>query len=72
MFCAYFSNDAIHNVDDVMKGDAERFNKFFHGMLDRGIYLAPSRFETGFISTAHSEEDIDKTVEAAQAVMKTL
>jgi len=72
MFCAYFSNDAIHNVADVMKGDAERFNKFFHGMLDRGIYLAPSRFETGFISTAHSEDDIDKTVEAATAVMKEL
>ncbi len=72
MFCAYFTSDPISNLADVMKGDADRFNKFFHGMLDRGIYLAPSRFETGFISTAHSDEDIDKTVEAAAAVMKEL
>ena len=72
MFCAFFSEEPIHNLAGVMKGDADRFNMFFHGMLNRGIYLAPSRFETGFISTAHSEEDIDKTVEAATAVMREL
>ncbi len=45
-----------------MKSDRERFKKFFHGMLDEGIYLAPSQFESGFISTAHTEADIEKTV----------
>ncbi|MFT5492698.1 MAG: glutamate-1-semialdehyde 2,1-aminomutase [Limisphaerales bacterium] len=72
MFCAFFTTESISNVADVMKGDADRFSKFFHGMLERGVYLAPSRFETGFISTAHTEEDIDKTVAAAAEVMKTL
>ena len=55
-----------------MKSDRERFKKFFHGMLDAGVYLAPSQFEAGFISTAHSEVDIEKTIAAAGAVLKAL
>ena len=55
-----------------MKVDRERFKKFFHGMLDAGVYLAPSQFEAGFISTAHSEADIEKTISTAAAVMKGL
>jgi glutamate-1-semialdehyde 2,1-aminomutase len=55
-----------------MKADRERFKKFFHGMLDAGVYLAPSQFEAGFISTAHSQTDIEKTVSTAAAVMKGL
>ena len=54
---------------DAMKSDRERIEKFFHGMLDAGVYLAPSQFEAGFISTAHSEQDIAKTVQAAAKVL---
>jgi glutamate-1-semialdehyde 2,1-aminomutase len=72
MFCAYFTSAPVHNLADAMKSDRERFKKFFHGMLDEGIYFAPSQFESGFISTAHTTADIDKTVKAAAKVMKEL
>ena len=72
MFCGYFTSEPVHNLADAMKSDRERFKKFFHGMLDAGIYLAPSQFEAGFISTAHTPEDIDRTVQAAAVVMKAL
>src|ERR1019366_4120895 len=70
MFCGYFTSQPVHNVADAMKSDRERFNKYFHGMLAEGIYIAPSQFEAGFVSTAHSETDIRKTVKAAAKVMK--
>jgi glutamate-1-semialdehyde 2,1-aminomutase len=72
MFCGYFTDKPVHNLADAMHSDRARFAKYFHGMLDEGIYLAPSQFEAGFLSTAHSAEDIDKTVRAAAKVMKTL
>ena len=72
MFCGYFGDHEVRNLDDAMKCDRDRFAKYFHGMLERGVYLAPSQFEAGFISTAHSDADIDKTVEAAAAVLKEL
>ena len=72
MFCGYFTSEPVHNLADAMKSDRERFKKYFHGMLNEGIYLAPSQFEAGFISTAHSREDIDKTVRAAAKVMKQI
>src|SRR5688572_329764 len=72
MFCGYFTSEPVWNLADAMKADRERFKKFFHGMLDAGVYLAPSQFEAGFISTAHSEADIEKTVSAAAKAMKTL
>lgn len=72
MFCAYFTSEPVHNLADAMKSDRERFKQYFHGMLDQGIYLAPSQFEAGFLSTAHSEADIENTVRAAQTVMKGL
>jgi len=72
MFCAYFTSEPVHDLADAMKSDRERFKKFFHGMLDAGIYLAPSQFEAGFISTAHNEGDIEKTVQAAAKVMRTI
>jgi len=55
-------------VDDGISRlcDLEMFNRYFRGMLKRGIYLAPSQFEAGFISLAHSDEDIDKTIEAVR------
>jgi glutamate-1-semialdehyde 2,1-aminomutase len=72
MFCGYFTDHPVWNLTDAMKADRERFKKFFHGMLAAGVYLAPSQFEAGFISTAHREMDIERTVQAAARVLKTL
>ena len=72
MFCGYFTSEPVNNVADAMKSDREQFKKFFHGMLNEGIYLAPSQFETGFLSTAHSAADIEKTVRAAAGVLRRL
>jgi glutamate-1-semialdehyde 2,1-aminomutase len=72
MFCGYFTAEPVHNLADAMKSDRSRFAKYFHGMLAEGIYLAPSQFEAGFLSTAHTQADIEKTVNAAAKVMKTL
>ncbi len=71
MFCGYFTSEPVHNVADAMKSDRERFKKYFHGMLAEGIYLAPSQFEAGFLSTAHTAADIEQTVTAAAKVMRT-
>ena len=72
MFCGYFTGQPVHNLADAMHSDRERFKKFFHGMLAQGVYLAPSQFEAGFISTAHTSEDIDKTISAAADVLRAL
>ena len=72
MFCGYFTSEPVWNLADAMKSDRERFKKFFHGMLAEGVYLAPSQFEAGFLSTAHTEADIEHTVKAAAKVMKDL
>jgi glutamate-1-semialdehyde 2,1-aminomutase len=72
MFCGYFTSEPVWNLADAMKSDRERFKKFFHGMLEAGVYLAPSQFEAGFISTAHTEADLETTVSAAAAVLATL
>lgn len=61
-----------HNYDEVMKSDKERFNRLFHGMLARGHYFAPALYEAGFVSAAHTDADIDATIEAAREVFKTL
>jgi glutamate-1-semialdehyde 2,1-aminomutase len=72
MFCGYFTEHPVWNLADAMSSDRTRFARFFHGMLDRGVYLAPSQFEAGFISTAHTSADIGATIQAAEAVLKTL
>jgi glutamate-1-semialdehyde 2,1-aminomutase len=72
MFCGYFTGQPVHNLADALRSDRERFKKYFHGMLEEGVYLAPSQFEAGFISAAHTAEDIEKTVRAAAKVMKGL
>jgi glutamate-1-semialdehyde 2,1-aminomutase len=72
MFCAYFTAGPVWNLADAMKSDRERFKKYFHGMLAEGIYLAPSQFESGFVSTAHTAADIGKTVQAAAKVLRGL
>jgi glutamate-1-semialdehyde 2,1-aminomutase len=72
MFCGYFTGGPVHNLADAMQSDRERFKKFFHGMLADGIYLAPSQFESGFISTVHTAADIGRTVKAAAKVLHGL
>jgi glutamate-1-semialdehyde 2,1-aminomutase len=72
MFCAYFTSRPVHNLADALKSDRERFKKFFHGMLDAGIYFAPSQFEAGFISAAHTATDIEWTVGAAAKILRGL
>jgi glutamate-1-semialdehyde 2,1-aminomutase len=66
MFGIYFSKNVPTSFDEVMKSDKEAFNRFFHLMLDEGIYLAPSAFEAGFVSAGHSQADIDATIAAAK------
>ena len=67
MFGFFFTDqERVDTFAQVMKCDTEKFNKFFHLMLDEGIYLAPSAFETGFLSTAHTEQDIADTIAAAE------
>jgi glutamate-1-semialdehyde 2,1-aminomutase len=73
MFGCFFTQEKhVTNYEQVMACDVERFNKFFHGMLEHGIYLAPASYEAGFTSAAHSEADIIATLEAAKAVFATL
>ena len=72
MFCVYFTNGPVWSVADAMKSDRDRFKKYFHGMLDKGVYVAPSQFEAGFISTAHTPADIEQTVRSASKVLRGL
>ena len=67
MFGLYFAKAVPQTYADVMASDRETFNRFFHAMLDAGHYFAPSAFEAGFVSAAHSEADIDSTIAAADA-----
>ena len=72
MSCCYFADVPVHNMADAMSSDRERFGNYFHGMLEAGVYVAPSQFEAGFVSAAHDEAAIGRTIEAAARVMKTL
>lgn len=72
MFCGYFGDHPVINLSDAMKCNRDLFTRYFHGMLERFVYVAPSQFETGFLSVAHSEEDIDRTIEAAEQSMKCI
>jgi glutamate-1-semialdehyde 2,1-aminomutase len=65
MFGIYFAREVPQSYTSVMSSDKEAFNRFFHRMLDAGIYLAPSAFEAGFVSAAHAPGDIERTIEAA-------
>ncbi len=66
MFCTYFQEGPVVSFADAAKSDTETFGRFFRNMLDQGINLAPSQFEAGFMSVAHSIEDLDRTIEAAR------
>jgi len=66
MLCMFFAESAVNNYEDALKCDTERYSKYFHNMLRRGVYLAPSQFEAAFVSLAHSERDIEKTLLSAE------
>ena len=66
MMCMFFSDDPVNNYEDALKCNTERYGKYFHEMLKRGVYLAPSQFEAAFVSLAHTEKDIEKTLRAAE------
>ena len=73
MFGLFFTEQsAVTNFQEVMKCDAAKFNRFFHLMLEQGVYLAPSAFEAGFMSLAHSDADIDRTLAAADMAFAQL
>lgn len=72
MFGLFFTGKPVRYFSDVMACDVERFKRFFHGMLEEGVYLAPSAFEAGFVSAAHTEAQIDATIAAAQRVFAGL
>ena len=73
MFGLFFTEqENVSNFSQVMKCDQSVFKRFFHAMLDEGVYLAPSAFEAGFVSAAHSDEDIENTIEIAGAIFKRL
>jgi len=73
MFGFFLSDeDTVTRFDQVTQCSAETFKRFFHGMLEQGIYLAPSSYEAGFVSIAHSAKDIEKTIDAAAKVFSSL
>ncbi len=72
MFCLYFCEGPIINLADAKRSDTTKFAKFFHGCLEGGVYFAPSQFESGFLSLAHGEAEIKKTLEVGSRVLKSI
>lgn len=72
MFGFFFCEGPVTSFEDAKAADTAKFGRFHRGMLEHGVYLAPSQFEAGFTSLAHTEEDINRTIEAARAVLKSL
>ncbi len=72
MFGFFLMPELPQNYPQVMRTDSARFNQLFHGLLDRGVYIAPALYEAGFVSAAHTAEDIAATVDAARAVFQTM
>jgi glutamate-1-semialdehyde 2,1-aminomutase len=67
MFTVFFTADAVTDYASARRSDTARFAKFFRSLLERGVYFPPSQFEAAFVSLAHSDEDVTRTVEAAGA-----
>ena len=66
MFCTFFTSQAVTDYVSAGSSDTKAFQRYFHAMLDAGVYIAPSQFEAGFVSTAHSDSDIERTIEASR------
>jgi glutamate-1-semialdehyde 2,1-aminomutase len=72
MFTGFFTAGPVAALAQVEQSDAGQYGRYFHAMLERGVYFAPSQFEAGFVSTAHTEEDIDRTIAAAERALGDL
>lgn len=72
MFGMFFTGQEVHNYEDAKKSDLDKFSRYHRGMLENGIYLAPSQFEAGFTSLAHTDDDIEKTLAAAKIVLNSI
>lgn len=72
MFGIFFTAGPVYNFEDAKKSDTAKFARFYQGMLEEGVYLAPSQFEAGFTSLAHTAEDIEKTIAAADKVLRRI
>ena len=72
MFCLFFSPPPIVDLAGAKRSDLKKFAKFFHACLERGVYFAPSQFETGFISTAHTPDDIENTAKVVREALRSL
>jgi glutamate-1-semialdehyde 2,1-aminomutase len=66
MFCLYFCEPPVRNLTDARRSDLAAFRSFFHHCLSSGIYFAPSQFEAGFLSLAHTRADLDRTIEVVR------
>jgi glutamate-1-semialdehyde 2,1-aminomutase len=72
MFTTFFTDQAVINWETAKSANTEKYAQYFRAMLEKGVYFAPSQFEAGFMSTAHREEDIIKTVAVAQEAFRSL
>jgi glutamate-1-semialdehyde 2,1-aminomutase len=72
MFCLFFAPGPIVDLAGAKRSDLKRFAKFFHACLERGVYFAPSQFETGFISTAHTLDDIETTAKVVREALRSI
>ncbi len=72
MFCTFFQEGPVRDFADAQRSDTEKFARFFHAMLDRGVSIAPSQFEVGFLSSAHTAADIEATLEAARGAFAAI
>ncbi|MCD6388959.1 MAG: glutamate-1-semialdehyde 2,1-aminomutase, partial [Desulfobulbaceae bacterium] len=72
MLCTYFTATPVENYSNAQTSDCKRFAEYFAALLNQGIYLAPSQYEAGFISAAHSQDDLDKTLESVKVALKSI
>lgn len=72
MLCMFFNSEEVRDYDTAVKCDTEKYAKYFHGMLEKGIYIAPAQYEAMFVSTTHTGQDISKTIDAAYNSLKNL
>ena len=69
-FCGFFNPGPVENLADAEESDTDKYRRYFHAMLAHGVYLAPSQFEAGFVSLAHTECEIEQTLTAAEAALR--
>ena len=72
MFTGFFNPGPVDSLAQVEQSDAAQYGRYFHALLERGVYTAPSQFEAGFVSTAHTEADIDATIERVREALAEL